>query len=198
MERIRLFKSPWLEELTLTTPGSVAALWSCAIAGLVVAAWSSPTWTLVAAMPWFLGGLCAWTLFEYGMHRIVFHWQASSTYGRNMVFVIHGGHHLQPEDPMRGLMPPIASVPIALALFGASALVLERPWLESAFAGFIVGYLAFDLLHWACHHVRPRTAIGRALRRYHFNHHFDRRAGNFGVSTPVWDFVFGTRLAKEN
>ncbi len=194
MDRIRLFRSPLLERLTLTRPLPVACLWLSIAAALVLWSTLSPEWRLLPGLGWAVAGMFFWTLFEYGMHRVLFHWSATSDAGRHAVFVMHGGHHAQPEDEMRGLMPPLASVPIAVAVFALAALVLDPPWLQSAFSGFTLGYLAFDMIHWATHHARPAGPIGRAIKRYHLRHHFDRRPGNFGVSTPLWDIVFGTRL----
>ena len=59
------------------------------------------------------------------------------------------------------------------------------------------GSLQFDMIHWCCHNARLPTRLGRALRREHLRHHHDHaREGNFGVSSPLWDWVFGTRLTK--
>ncbi|TAD87764.1 MAG: fatty acid hydroxylase [Alphaproteobacteria bacterium] len=196
-ERLRIFQSPLLEELTLTRPASVAAVWSIIIVVLAALALSSPLWRVEVGVPAFLAGLFVWTLFEYAMHRFVFHWQAKSPKGKQLVYMMHGVHHKQPQDRMRALMPPFTSIPLAAVLFGLAALVVERPWLDIAACGFLVGYLVFDLIHWGCHNARLPTRLGRALKRYHLRHHYDHSTpGNFGVSTPLWDWVFGTRLTK--
>lgn len=196
-ERIRIFRSPVLERLTLTRPGPVAALWSLIIVALAASAVTSPVWRPLPSLGWFLAGLLVWTLFEYAMHRFVFHWAATSPRGRHLVFMMHGVHHKQPHDRMRALMPPFTSLPLAALLYGLAALGLDRPWLDAAACGFVLGYLVFDLIHWCCHNARLPTRVGRALRREHLRHHHDHTGeGNFGVSSPLWDWVFGTRLKK--
>lgn len=195
-ERIRIFQSPLLERWTLTSPALIAALWIPVIALFFFVAASSPLWRLGPGLAWACVGLLAFTPLEYAMHRYLFHWRPSSERGRLVVYRMHGVHHQQPNDPLRTLMPPMTTLPLAVVFFALAALLLDRPWLEAAFGGFLIGYLAFDLIHWGCHNTPMPTRLGRALKRYHLRHHFDRRAGNFGVSSPLWDFLLGTRLPK--
>lgn len=196
LDRVRIFHSPLLERLTLTRPAPVAALWLTIIFALFGSALSETSWSTGTGLVCAGAGFCAWTLFEYLMHRFLFHFRAKSAGGQHSVFVMHGAHHKQPEDRLRALMPPFVSLPLGAFLFGLAALALERPWLEASFGGFLTGYLVFDLIHWACHHGQLPTALGRALKRYHLRHHFDHRSGNFGVSSPIWDWLFGTRFPK--
>src|SRR4029078_11788747 len=58
--------------------------------------------------------------------------------------------------------------------------------------GFLVGYLAYDMLHYHVHHHKPRTAVGHKLRELHMRHHFQDGERGFGISAPYWDYVFGT------
>ena len=62
--------------------------------------------------------------------------------------------------------------------------------------GFIIGYLAYDMVHYYVHHATPTTRVGRYLRQVHMLHHFRDPEGYFGVSAPYWDVVFGTRSAS--
>src|SRR3546814_16967356 len=78
-----------------------------------------------------------WTLTEYALHRFVFHWEPKSAVLRRSVFIMHGNHHAVPNDPLRNLMPPVVSLPVAglfwvgmLALFGSGG-----PWLFLGFFG---------------------------------------------------------------
>jgi sterol desaturase/sphingolipid hydroxylase (fatty acid hydroxylase superfamily) len=59
-------------------------------------------------------------------------------------------------------------------------------------AGFLAGYLFYDMLHYHVHHHRPRTALGKRLRELHMRHHFQSHETGYGVSAPFWDHVFGT------
>ncbi len=60
------------------------------------------------------------------------------------------------------------------------------------FAGFVAGYLVYDTTHYAVHHYRARTRFGRYLKKHHFRHHYLNPGKDFGVSSPIWDLVFGT------
>lgn len=190
---IRLFDHPLLERLTKARPATVVAVYAPAVAVLLAAALPA---LHGAAAAWIGLGLLAWTLFEYGMHRLVFHWPARSAWGRRLVFLLHGCHHADPDDPARAVMPPMASLPLALACYGAAALVLAGPARDAAFAGFLLGYLHYDLTHWACHQAPMAGPLSRWLKRHHLRHHYAGREGNYGVGSPLWDAVFGTRLRR--
>lgn len=191
-EPIRLFETPLLERLTKARPTAILCVYVPVVALLL--AWSAPAlgW---AAAAWAVLGALVWTLFEYGMHRVVFHWPARSRWGRRLVFFMHGCHHADPEDPDRAVMPPAASIPLALACYGVAALLLPAPLRHAAFAGFLIGYLHYDLTHWACHQARMAGPLA-GLKRHHLRHHYAGADGNYGVGSPVWDWVFGSRLRR--
>jgi dihydroceramide fatty acyl 2-hydroxylase len=139
-----------------------------------------------------LGGLGIWTLTEYWLHRLLFHWEPDNNFGRRMHFIIHGVHHDHPNDRMRLVMPPAVSIPLAtLFLLGFSA-IFGTPAAYPLFAGLIMGYLAYDYMHYHQHHHTPKTAIGKRLRAAHMRHHFQDHRYGYGVSSPLWDFVFRT------
>jgi sterol desaturase/sphingolipid hydroxylase (fatty acid hydroxylase superfamily) len=45
--------------------------------------------------------------------------------------------------------------------------------------------------------MKPRTEAGAKLRKHHYLHHFKTPEARYGVSTPLWDVVFGT-LPRED
>jgi dihydroceramide fatty acyl 2-hydroxylase len=139
-----------------------------------------------------LGGYAVWTLTEYWMHRVVFHFEPERGLGARLHWMLHGVHHDHPNDPMRLVMPPLASVPLALAFYALFFVSLGGDSATAFTAGFLAGYLAYDMIHYAVHHYRPRTAVGRRLRELHMRHHFQDHERGFGVSAPYWDRVFGT------
>jgi sterol desaturase/sphingolipid hydroxylase (fatty acid hydroxylase superfamily) len=61
-------------------------------------------------------------------------------------------------------------------------------------AGFVVGYMWYDLGHYYLHHFQPRSKWARAWRRHHMMHHAEKVAGDrkYAVSNTFWDHVFGT------
>lgn len=137
-------------------------------------------------------GYVVWTLTEYWLHRLVFHFEPQAGLGARLHWIIHGVHHDHPNDPMRLVMPPSVSVPLAAAFLGLFVVVAGEEWGVAAFSGFIAGYLAYDMLHFHTHHHVPRTRLGRRLRELHMRHHFQDHHAGFGVSAPYWDHVFGT------
>ena len=88
--------------------------------------------------------------------------------------MVHGVHHDHPNDPLRLVMPPAVSVPLAALFLVVFVAVLGTPLAWSVGAGFLAGYLAYDMLHYALHHHRnPRTGLERRLRELHMRHHFE-------------------------
>jgi sterol desaturase/sphingolipid hydroxylase (fatty acid hydroxylase superfamily) len=144
------------------------------------------------AAAWIAGGYLFWTLTEYWLHRVVFHFEPDHPVGRRFHFIIHGVHHDHPNDRLRLVMPPSASIPLAaLFLLGFWAVLEPGAWQAFA-AGFLGGYLAYDMLHFHVHHHKPTTRMGKKLRELHMRHHFQDGNRGFGVSAPWWDHVFGT------
>lgn len=139
------------------------------------------------------GGLLVWTLTEYFLHRYVFHWTNDTPWGRRVHFLLHGVHHDFPNDSDRLVMPLLTSVPLAVIFytlfyfaFGGARLA------EPFYAGFAMGYLCYDGTHYAVHHFKQTSRIGKFLKRHHMLHHHADHSGGFGVSSPLWDLVFGT------
>jgi sterol desaturase/sphingolipid hydroxylase (fatty acid hydroxylase superfamily) len=93
---------------------------------------------------------------------------------------------------MRLVMPPAVSVPLAALFLGLFVLVFGSPHAFPAFAGFILGYLTYDYMHYHLHHHVPRTKFGKRLRTHHMRHHFQDHRYGFGVSSPLWDAIMGT------
>ena len=140
----------------------------------------------------FIAGWLIWSLLEYVLHRWVFHYVASSQWGKKQMFFIHGYHHEFPSDGMRLVAPIFMSWPLAVVFALVYYLFLgPNHWLQ-LFAGSAAGYLAYDWIHYYTHHFTPRNPIGKFLRKYHMLHHYKDGEAYFGISSPLWDFVFGT------
>ncbi|MCA9713585.1 MAG: sterol desaturase family protein [Myxococcales bacterium] len=137
---------------------------------------------------YFLAGVFLWTLAEYWLHRLVFHFDRIP----KLHYFIHGIHHDYPNDRGRLVMPPGASALPALGFWLLARWLLGYELALPAFAGFAVGYLWYDMTHFWTHVARPTTRWGKFLRRHHMVHHFKTPDKRFGVSTPLWDLVFGT------
>ncbi|MDQ2701208.1 MAG: sterol desaturase family protein [Actinomycetota bacterium] len=139
-----------------------------------------------------VAGLAIWTLSEYWLHRLLFHWTPKFRGGDKLNFIIHGVHHDHPNDKMRLVMPPAASLPLAAIFFGAFILIFGSPAGFAGFAGFLVGYLIYDYTHYYVHHFAPKSALGKKIREHHMRHHFQDHHYGYGVSTTFWDHIFRT------
>ena len=185
-----MFESRWLDACSRVHPSVPVILFAPAIAILMTLGIERVG--AVGAVAWALGGYVFWTLTEYWMHRIVFHFEPEDGIGARLHWIIHGVHHDHPNDRMRLVMPPSVSVPLAIAFYVLFLLVLGGTVAPAFGAGFLVGYLIYDMTHYHVHHHTPRTRTGRRLREAHMRHHFQDDTRGFGVSAPWWDHVFGT------
>ncbi|MGO9308787.1 MAG: sterol desaturase family protein [Spirochaetia bacterium] len=199
---IRLFASDTLEFFTHVHPAMVPVLWVPVavlflLHGISLAGASGHPWSPV---PGFAAGLLLWTISEYFLHRFIFHFTPRTPRQKRVAFLIHGVHHAQPRVKTRLVMPLMMSVPLAVVFYLLFSVVVSHlmgaPWLTGTlFAGFVIGYVGYDLTHYALHHAQFKGGIGKFLRNHHMRHHteWDSR---FGISTPLWDHVFGTEPAK--
>jgi sterol desaturase/sphingolipid hydroxylase (fatty acid hydroxylase superfamily) len=189
--RAPMFDMAWLERLTIAHP-----FWPAAIYG------PAGLWTMWRAgqtdlsggalAASYLAGLLIWSLVEYLTHRVSFHHVPQSEGQVAYGYVVHGVHHAYPDDSRRWMLPIAVTLPIAAGLYWMSGPLFGR-FSNAVFAGFIHGYLAYDLLHYFIHRGRLPTRLGRYLRQYHLAHHYTTPDGHFGVSSPLWDVVFRTK-----
>ena len=145
----------------------------------------------------FIGGIAAWTLTEYLLHRFVFHYKAKSKFGKKIHFIFHGVHHDYPSDSKRLVMPPSVSIPLALLFFFFFKLLFGQSLMLPFFAGFILGYLFYDISHYAIHHFNMHSKFWLAIKNHHMLHHYQDEYKGYGVSSPFWDYVFRTDFAKK-
>jgi sterol desaturase/sphingolipid hydroxylase (fatty acid hydroxylase superfamily) len=185
-----MFARPWLDRLTRVHPAVPLLIYLPAIVVLFVT--GAGRLGVPEALAYALGGYAVWTLTEYWLHRVVFHYEPDDGIGARLHWMIHGVHHDHPNDPMRLVMPPSASIPLATAFYGVFYVVLGASAATVFGAGFLSGYLAYDMIHYHVHHHRPKTWTGRRLRELHMRHHFQDEEAGFGVSAPWWDHVFRT------
>jgi sterol desaturase/sphingolipid hydroxylase (fatty acid hydroxylase superfamily) len=187
-----MFENPLLELASRVHPAVPPLLYLPVVAICLVLAIGREDLAVPSVIGIFLLGLASWTLAEYLLHRFVFHFEPDTRWGRRLHFIIHGVHHEYPHDPMRLVMPPSVSVPLAILVFLLFRLLVGPVWSLPFFAGFLVGYLFYDMTHFHIHHHRSDNRLSLALRRYHYRHHFQQSDRGFGVTSSLWDRVFRT------
>lgn len=187
-----MFSSPLLDRMTRVHPAVVPALFVPVIVAFGVLAANAGLTSPTRFAGWLVGGYLVWTLTEYWLHRIVFHFEPQRGIGARLHWMMHGVHHDHPNDPLRLVMPPSASIPLASIFAIAFHQFLPTAEAHALSAGFFAGYLAYDMTHFYVHHVVPRSRLGKLLRENHMRHHFQDDTVAFGVSAPWWDVVFGT------
>lgn len=193
-KRLRVFKNDFVENVLATSHPALPIVWFGGI--IAYGAWSAWAVGPTLGVPLFLLGVLNWTLLEYMLHRFAFHAAPGTSATRKLnLFMLHGYHHEFPDDPWRLVAPPLMSWPIAAVIALLYWLVAGALWWP-LFGGTVLGYLAYDWTHYYTHHFRPTTTLGKYMRRIHLVHHFADGERNMGISSPLWDFVFGTYRSK--
>ncbi len=192
----QIFKNQYLEYLTKTHPLVIWGMYIPIVAYMLYYSRSSVGLGTGTVLGIFFFGIFFWSFFEYIMHRWVFHFVSQNPKVMRVVYVMHGNHHEYPRDKERLFMPPVPSLIISSVLFsvfyffgylfGVSGMAF------SFFPGFILGYLLYGSMHYAIHAWNPPFRWMKGLWRNHHLHHYKNEHQGFGVSSTLWDHVFGT------
>jgi sterol desaturase/sphingolipid hydroxylase (fatty acid hydroxylase superfamily) len=188
----RMFESDFVDFFSRTHPMVVPILFVPAVVALL---WHSVVHAELGILPSLLlavAGFITWTLAEYWLHRLFFHWQPGGKWGDRLHFLVHGVHHKWPHDKYRLVMPPAVSITLFFLFLGLFYEIFGARLVWAFHAGFVAGYMTYDLTHYYIHHFRPKTEYGRLLKKHHMLHHFKTPAARFGVSSMLWDRVFDT------
>ena len=194
----RLFKSPYLEALTKAHPLVIWGMYTPIMGWMMYHA--STAFGFSATKVWSIWaiGIFSWTLFEYIAHRFLFHMTPTTETGKRIAYIMHGNHHHYPRDKQRLFMPPVPSLILSSSIFGLQYLLLGNIAFMF-FPGFLLGYLMYGSMHYAIHAWNPPFQWMKPLWRNHHLHHYKDEHMGFGVSSTLWDLVFGTMfdLKKE-
>ncbi len=199
----KLFQNQYLEYLTKTHPLVIWGIYLPIIACMLYFSYRQFQLHGLTIAGIFFLGIFFWSFFEYLMHRWVFHFASKNKKVKKVVYIMHGNHHEYPRDKERLFMPPVPSIIIASALFGIfyfiGYLMGFRAFAFTFFPGFILGYLLYGSMHYAIHAWSPPFKWMKGLWRNHHLHHYKNEEHGFGVSSTLWDHVFGTtfNLKKE-
>lgn len=199
-QSIRLFKSDFMEFFSHISPIAVLVIFIPLVAFflfLAARANQAGGWWNVPIS--FAIGLLIWPLIEYLLHRLIFHWAPANPgeKTKRFLFLMHGVHHATPRDKTRLVMPPVLSLPLSALFYLLFWLVVGKligapHYVAGIFAGFLLGYVVYDITHYALHHFSLKGNYFARLRRHHMGHHFKYHTMSFGVSTWFWDKVFKT------
>lgn len=186
----QMFEPKFLDWLTVVNPLVLPAIYLPAAAYFLFDGWRSGLSPGTMGLL-FAAGALFWSFFEYLMHRFSFHFAPSNRIGLALAYLVHGVHHAYPEDRRRWVMPPSVSAPIVLMFYLVLHTISARLY-GPLLAGGLLGYLWYDLLHYAIHRGPMKSRILNALRKHHLQHHYVSPERQFGVSTTFWDHVFRT------
>ena len=191
----RLFQSDYMEMMTKTHPLVIYSIYFPIIALMLYYGIAYKGLGIGAEVLFFIGGALFWSLFEYVMHRYLFHMIADSERAQKFIYTLHGVHHEYPRDKERLFMPPVPSLIIASVIFAIMKLTMG--WNALAFfPGFVFGYVMYGSMHFAIHAFAPPKFL-KALWRNHHLHHYKAPDKGFGVSSVLWDVIFKTVPKKE-
>lgn len=145
----------------------------------------------------FVGGTFFWSFMEYILHRFVFHYHPKSKFGQRIHFIAHGVHHDYPNDSMRLVMPPSISIPLGAGFYGLFYLIFGPVMCGAFWAGFALGYLIYDEMHYATHHANWKIGFFQKIKKNHMKHHYQNPDRGFGVSSFLWDIVFNSGFKND-
>ncbi|MBS1646343.1 MAG: sterol desaturase family protein [Bacteroidetes bacterium] len=150
------------------------------------------------ALLFIIGGLFVWTITEYILHRFLFHYKPSSKIGQRIHFIFHGVHHDYPNDAKRLVMAPAVSVPLAILFYYLFKALVGEAYVAPFFTGFVIGYLIYDMTHYAIHHFQFKNAFWQQIKKHHMVHHYVDDDNGYGVSSKFWDIIFRTDFKQPN
>lgn len=196
-ESQRMFKSDFLESLTKVHYLVPVIFWIPVIIYLIYKAYAIGEMSTGNVVGYFIFGLAFWTLAEYVLHRWIFHYHPTSAWGQRIHFIFHGVHHDYPKDRLRLVMPLSASIPMAAIIYFILSWFFGEFTLSAFFAGFLFGYLIYDECHYAMHHANFKSGLFKRIKDHHMLHHYADPEKGFGVSSYIWDVIFGSGFPKK-
>lgn len=193
----QLFRNPVLEKLSRTHISvPLIIFFSFAV---VLLYWNTlnTSLTFLQTVGMFFLGMLSFSWVEYNVHRHVFHMGTYTKLRAKIQYVAHGVHHEFPKDKDRLAMPPLLSVTIATILLLLFRLILGD-FVFSFLPGFLVGYAAYLSVHYIVHAYQPPKNFFKVLWINHGMHHYKNGDIIFGVSSPLWDYIYRTMRQRKS
>jgi len=192
-ESTRMFKSDFFELFSKVHWSVPLIVFIPAIAYFFYQGVTSSVGIINGAL-YFMMGFLVWTATEYVMHRFVFHFVPKSKIGLRLHFIFHGVHHDYPKDRLRLVLPPAVSIPLATMFYFIFRNVIISDGFYMFFTAFLIGYLIYDMIHYAIHHVQFKGKFWNLLKSHHLKHHYVYPEKGYGVSSPLWDKIVRTEF----
>lgn len=196
-ETVRMFKSDFMEALSRVHPAVPLIIFVPVILYMFYLSYWYFQLPLTNIFGLVMFGVFVWTITEYLLHRFIFHLELKSEFGKKIHFIFHGVHHDYPSDSRRLVMPPSVSIPLATLFYLLFRFLIGDVAVYPFFAGFLSGYLFYDMTHYAVHHFNMHSKFWLALKHHHIKHHYKDPDRGFGVSSPLWDIIFGTNYSEK-
>ena len=193
-ESVRMFKSNLLEALSKVHFMIPLIVYVPLISYWLYVAFTKFNQSNIKVTEYFLLGIFVWSFAEYVLHRFIFHYQPTSKAGKRLHFVLHGVHHDYPSDKMRLVMPPSISLILAFIFFYSFSLLFPNALLYPFFAGFVLGYLCYDMTHYAIHHFNFKGEIWKKIKQHHMLHQYSDSEKGYGVTSKLWDVAFSSNF----
>lgn len=190
-----LFNNPVLERLSRTNTAVPVSIFLTFAAFLMVWGFIYSQYSALTQVTAFIIGLLLFSFIEYLVHRYLFHMITNTSLKEKIQYTFHGVHHEFPKDTSRLAMPPVVSIVIVTALYFLFKAAMGD-YTYGFLPGFITGYSLYLIVHYVVHAYQPPKNFLKALWINHGIHHYKDHERAFGVSSPLWDYVFRTTPKK--
>ncbi len=187
----QIFKNPFLEKLTRTHIAVPITILNIAAAGVIYWGIVNVGIGILEIILLFFAGFIAFTLIEYLIHKHLFHMLPNTKLKADIQYKVHGVHHDFPKEKDRLAMPPPLSVLLSVLFFLFFKLIMGN-FAFGFMPGFLFGYTAYLFVHYIVHAWQPPNNVFKELWIHHGIHHYKDHDRAYGVSSPLWDFIFRT------
>ena len=141
-------------------------------------------------------GAFFWTFAEYLLHRYVFHLKITNKFCKIAQDSTHGIHHKMPRTIKRSILPIFEAALVGILFYACFFMILGSAFAAPFYLGFVLGYLYYDLFHYALHNLPISAKWVKNLKVEHLKHHYIHEESNYGVTTQIWDRVFSSLCKK--
>jgi len=192
----QLFNNPLVEKLSRTHIAVPLIIFFVYSSALLYWSITHTSLSVLTTIGMFLLGMIAFTWVEYNLHRHVFHMKTFNEGRLKFQYTVHGVHHEFPRDKDRLAMPPLLSVTLSTILLLIFRVILGD-FVFSFLPGFLVGYAGYLSIHYMVHTAQPPKNFLKVLWINHSIHHYKDGEMVFGVSSPLWDYIYGTMVKNK-